>query len=317
MARLSAGHLTARVRCSGRDIASIDLILDRPLRVLSGFHGKPPADCLRLLPLLFPLCGTAHVLAALQATEAAASMVPASAHAAARNTLALADMLAAQIWRSCIDWAHLTRTPAVPGPVAQARRLVERIALALYPEGDWQRIGGGRLAPDGAALAAARAELKQLRAILDLTGALVTLRTEMVRAMAGTEPEWTAFVDGCFADMVDATTANLEVLDAQLQAMVELPATPVSSALLAVEAGHGKGIVPTARGELCYELDLDAAGVRACRVCAPTDRVFAADGPVVTLLQRLRQAEDPLLAVRWIVAAYDPCIEVQIEQAAD
>lgn len=317
MPRLSAGHLTARVGYQGSDIASIDLILERPLRVLSGFHGKPPADCLRLLPLLFPLCGTAHVLAALQATEAATSIVPASGHAAARNTLALADMLAAQIWRSCIDWGQLTRTPAVPEPVAQARRLVERIALALYPDGDWQRIGGGRLAPDVVGLAAARAELKQLCAQLDLSGVLVTLRTEMVRAMAGTEPEWTACVDSCFADMVDATPANLEALDAELQAMVELPATQASAALLAVEAGHGSGIVPTARGELCYELELDAAGVRACRVSAPTDRVFAADGPVVTLLQRLRQAEDPLLAVRWIVAAYDPCIEVRIERAGD
>ena len=63
----------------------------------------------------------------------------------------------------------------------------------------------------------------------------------------------------------------------------------------------------------CYEFYIDGGRVQTCRMSAPTDRVFASDGPVVQLLQRLRQADRPLLAVRWVLAAYDPCLEVQVE----
>lgn len=110
MIKPSAGVLTASVRFHGQVIEAIDLKLERPLQVLAGLHGKRPADCLRLLPLLFPLCGTAHASAALQAIEAAASVVPEPVHALARSALAMAVRLAAEVWRTCIDWALLTQT---------------------------------------------------------------------------------------------------------------------------------------------------------------------------------------------------------------
>lgn len=317
MANLSAGVLSARVRSSGARIEAIDLHLERTLQLLAGFKGKHPADCLRLLPLLFPLCGTAHVLAALQAIEAAAAIEPAPTHASARGTLAMADMLAAAVWRTCIDWAQLAGTPVEPGPVAQARRLVERIALALYPDGDWQRIGGGRLAPDAGALAAVRDELRDLPAQLDQTEVQAALRAPMAAAMSGMEPEWMARTEACFAGMIDATSASFRDLDSQLEAAARLPTTPSSSAALPLQSGHGSGIAVTARGELRYQFDIDSARVLGCRMSAPTDRAFAPDGPVAQLLQRLRTADHPLLAVRWIVAAFDPCIEVRVVAAED
>lgn len=312
----SAGVLLAQVHSHGSDIDTIDVHLERPLRVLAGLHGKHPADCVHLLPLLFPLCGKAHALAAMQAIEAATSTLPEPAHVAARGTLALADALAAQVWRTCIDWSQLAGAAAEPGPVAQARRLVDSIARAAYPDGDWQRIGGGRLAPAAVALAAARDELRQLRTQLDLAGVQESLRAPMECAMQGTEPEWMGRVGGCFADMVDATGASFRALDAGLEAMLYLPPTASSPARPAPETGHGIGTSLTARGELCYEFAIDSARVVACRMSAPTDRAFAPEGPVVQLLQRLRRASDPLLAVRWVLAAYDPCIEVRVERAA-
>jgi len=311
-----AGLLTAQVRFHGSVIEAIELKLQRPLQLLAGFHGKRPAECLRLLPLLFPLCGTAHALAALQAIEVAASMKPGLAHATARKALAVSDMLAAQVWRTCIDWAQLTGMPIAPKPVAQARRLVERIALGVYPDGDWQRLGGGRLAPDGAALAAVREDLQQLRARVDAAGDGVALRSQMVIALRGAEPEWTPRIERCFAAMSDAMATSFHALDSQLEALAQLPPAP-SSDELTDQSGRGSGVALTARGELRYEFELVCAHVAACRMSAPTDREFAADGPVAQLLQRLRRADDPLLAVRWVLAGYDPCIEVQVEAAGD
>lgn len=312
MIKPSAGVLTASVRFHGAEIEAIDLKLERPLQVLAGLHGKRPADCLRLLPLLFPLCGTAHALAALQAIEAAATVVPEPVHASARSTLAMADRLAAQVWRTCIDWASLTQTPAQPRLVAQARRLVERIARAIYPDGDWQRIGGGRLAPDAIGLATVRDELQQLQGQLDLADVQAALRAQMAVAMSGAAPRWTARLDARFADMIEAMATSFHTLDTQLEAMEGLPATPPASAEQTLQTGQGIGIALTARGELCYEFDIDGGQIQTCRMSAPTDRVFGSDGPVVQLLQRLRQADDPLLAVRWVLAAYDPCLEVQV-----
>lgn len=313
----NAGVLNVRVRFHGRTIEVIELVLERPVQILAGLHGKHPADCLRLLPRLFPLCGTAHALAALQAVEAAAAMAPGEAHAAARVTLAQADKLAAQVWRNCIDWPQLAGMPDAPAPVAQARRLVERIALGLYPDGDWQRIGGGRLAPAILALADLRDELRQLHASVDLAAESRALRTRMALALSGTDPQWPARVDHCFAEMTEAMLASFHALDGQLQRMPALGATGASSFELPNGFGRGRGVAATARGELVYEIELESARVSACGMSAPTDRAFGPQGPVAQMLARIKHADDPVQAVRWVIAAQDPCIEVRVERAGD
>lgn len=316
MTGLSAGSLTARVRCRGQDIDAIDLVLERPVHVLAGLCRKTPADCLRLLPLLFPLCGTAHALAALQAIEAATALTPGPAQQAARDTLALADRCAAQVWRSCIDWASLLGAQADSHRVAQARQWVGRIARALYPDGDWQRIGGGRLAPDAGALVAAREGLQHLREGLELDRWQSKLRSQAMDALSGVGDDWQGFVDGRFADMIDATAAAFTQLDNQLAALTGLPPTAAATAALPLRPGHGSGMALSARGELHYQFEIDDARVSACRMSAPTDRAFASDGPVARRLQGLRHADQPVLAVRWVLAAFDPCIEVRVEAAA-
>jgi Ni,Fe-hydrogenase I large subunit len=311
----SAGVLHARVRCRGAEIDAVELQLRRPLELLTGLHGKSPDECLRLLPLLFPLCGMAHALAALQAIEASLGIEPDPAHLAARATLALADATAAHVWRTCIDWPQLAGEPVFASPVARARRLSERIAVALYPDGDWRRLGGGRLAPDAAALARACAELEQLRAETAPAVALSVLRQQLTSALAGAEGEWQARLDACFADMADATTASFERLDARLRMAPTRSETPVSSAPFA-DSGDGSGSVDTARGVLCYQIRIASRKVENCTLVAPTDRTFDGSGPVAPVLHRLQRADQPVLAVRWILAAFDPCIEVQVEAVA-
>ena len=313
MASLTGGSLVARVHCRGPEIDAVDLELQRPLKVLSGLRGRPVDECLRLLPMLFSLCGTAHALAALQAVEVAVGHQPEPAHRAARATLALADALAAQVWRTCIDWPQLLGHEIAPTTVSRARRLVERIALAIYPDGDWRRPGGGRLAPDAGALADARTELLDLRAGLDLGGTLAVIRRQLVSALAGTGDQWLTRLEACFVDMADSTEASFTLLDARLGALPALPGTAPSGLSLAAQSGRGQGHVATARGELSYAIDIDSAHVINCSMTAPTDRAFAAEGPVAQLLRHLKRADTPLPAVRWILAGHDPCVDVRVE----
>ncbi len=310
------GLLTARVRAEGVRIAGVDLQLLRPLQILKGLSGRTPEECLRLLPLLFPLCGSAHALAALQAVEDAAGIVPDPAHVAARATLVLADAMAAHVWRECIDWMQLLQLPAESAPVAAARRLVGQIARASYPDGDWCRPGGGRLAPDVAALEQACAALSQLQSGLQQLQASERVQAGIHQALAGAGALWRGWLQRSIADQGDASRANLQTLAARLKSTGALLPVPAAADPCERLDGSGQGSVQTARGPLEYRLTLAQGRWIDCQIKSPTDRTFAPGGPATQLLARLHQANDPLRAVRWVIAALDPCVAVEVRAAA-
>lgn len=309
------GLLTARVRAEGVRIAGVDLQLQRPLQILRGLDGRTPEECLRLLPLLFPMCGSAHALAALQAVESAAGIAADPAHEAARATLVLADAMAAHVWRECIDWMHLLQVPAEPALVAAARGLVGQIARASYPDGDWCRPGGGRLAPDLAALEQAREVVSHLQAGLQQLQASERVQDAAHLALAGAGALWRGWLQRSIADQADATRASLQVLAARLKSTGALLPVPAAAEPCERLDGSGQGSVQTARGPLEYRLTLAQGRWMGCEVRSPTDRTFAPGGPATHLLARLHQAHDPLRAVRWVIAALDPCVAVEVRAA--
>ena len=96
---------------------------------------------------LFPLCGTAHAVAALAAIEAALRIEVSPAQLAFRELMLLAEHGAALGWRILMDWPPLlgasrrcapAPTSAAPlPPLARSRRVRS-----------WTRIGGARLRLD-------------------------------------------------------------------------------------------------------------------------------------------------------------------------
>lgn len=315
MVAADSGVLIARVRADGCRVDGVDLQLQRPLRILNGLEGRTPDDCLRLLPKLFPLCGSAHALAALEAVENAAGIVPDPAHVAARATLAIADAVAAHIWRECIDWMQLLALPMEPAPVAAARKLVAQIARASYPDGDWCRPGGGRLSPDLPALQQAREHLAELQSGLQSLRAGERVQGGIDQALAGAGALWRGWLQRSFEELANGTRAGLGILAARLQSSAVLLPSPAAADLTRQWAGTGQGSVQTARGPLEYRVTLAGGRWVGCQVEAPTDRQFAPGGPAVQLLAHLRQARDPLRAVRWIIAAFDPCVAVELRSA--
>lgn len=312
----STGELVALLTCYGAKIDSVALVLQRPLQLLRSLHGQPAQACLQLLPRLFPLCGYAHALAACDAAETVCGVHVGPEHHAARATIALADAVAAHVWRGAIDWQLLLNRPANAERTVQAGQLVASIAAGLYPRGDWCAVGGGRLAPNPAQLTTARGQLRALRATLDLERALAALRAGLSSALIGADPEWPARLQPCFLEMAGAAMNSFAILDARLQAVAALPqGGPADHQLegIAAASGRGCGQAHTARGIVECDLTLDDGCVVDCQLQTPADRAFTPAGTAASLLGRLHRAENPAAAVRWILAAFDPGASVRVE----
>jgi hypothetical protein len=311
-AAAEVGGILVRVQHDGPRILACGLQFKRPLEVVRVALGRAPSDFLRMLPMIFPLCGMAHAVAALRAVESAAGIVPDAAHEAARDLIALADAAAAHVWRLSLDWTVLAGLAPDPAPVAAARRAAESCQRALYPAGDWLRPGGGGLAAQPAALDAARQAFGAIFAQLELQRTLIDLRGALALALAGASPEWVPRLHGCLrvigARMAGDFVQLLHGLVAQREARA-----PAGPAMLVLGDGSGSGECATARGPLRYSAELRNGVVIACAVDAPAERAFGPGGEASRWLASLTQAARPELAARWVVAALDPCAPVRVE----
>ena len=115
--------------------------------------GRTPAQVMNLLPTLYSLCGTAQGLAGLEAMELASGIISGPAQRMARRFLLLAETVAEHTMGVLRDWPCLLGEEPDLTLARPIRPLVTAAKRALYPDGDWNALGGGRLAPDFAALA--------------------------------------------------------------------------------------------------------------------------------------------------------------------
>ncbi|UEM19390.1 nickel-dependent hydrogenase large subunit [Skermanella mucosa] len=146
------GTLSFQIMVIDSTVADVRLKSSRGTGIDRMLAGRPVADALSLVPMLFSLCGTAQGVAAARACEAAAGIVPAGAHQAAREILILGEMVASHAWQLAIEWPRLMEEAPDPGILLGIRRRVSALAESLYPARDWTRPGGGALKPDAIAL---------------------------------------------------------------------------------------------------------------------------------------------------------------------
>ncbi|MFN9731193.1 MAG: hypothetical protein ACK59M_12145 [Pseudomonadota bacterium] len=310
-AAVEGSEVVVRLRHRGGRVLAAQLTLRRPLSVVDVALGRTPADFLRMLGLLFPLCGAAHAVAGLRAIEAAAGVAVDPAHQAARRAIALADALAAHAWRCEFDWAGLAGEDARPVAVAAARRAAESLLRALYPDGDALYPGGGRLAASAALAAEWAPVFAKVAASLRLEQHLIALRRGLTVAMAGADPAWMTRLHARFRVAAAQAAADAVALQAALASLAGSRAGPSGGPLSA--AGRGEGGVETARGVLRWRVALRGGLVVEGAPDAPVDRVFGPDGEAERWLAALDHAARPAEAARWIMAALDPCAPLRIE----
>lgn len=152
------GAVSVRLETARGRVHAVSVTVRRPAAARA-LCGRTPEEAMRLVPLLFSLCGTAQSLAAAEALEGALGL-DGHPHAVARALLADAETAANHAWQALMEWpARLGEAPQ-PKALAGLRAAAMAIHPALYPARDGLRPGGGSLRPDPAALAAAIAALR-------------------------------------------------------------------------------------------------------------------------------------------------------------
>ncbi len=165
---LPDARLDVGLRVRDGVVAEVAIRSSRLVQASRLFAGRRPDEVTGLLPTLFALCGTAQVLAGLSAMEQAGGLPPSAAQVPARQLLLLAETVAEHGLGLARDWPALVGAEA---DLAAARRIKTAMAgvrPALYPAGDWNRPGGGAVAPNHAALTTAI--LAARTALADLLG---------------------------------------------------------------------------------------------------------------------------------------------------
>lgn len=116
------------------------------------FLGRPVAQALEVLPLLFSVCGSAQAAAGALAAEQALGIAPQAAQREARRLLLLMEAAREHLFQILAGWSHWLGEPPSAAAMAELGKLRVGWERALYPEGGAFDLGGGTLRPDNGAL---------------------------------------------------------------------------------------------------------------------------------------------------------------------
>lgn len=151
MTGLSAeGGIDVRVNLSDGVVAGIAITNRRLLTITQALVGKSGDEAAGLAARLFSLCRIAQGLAAATAVERARG--GATQHGGVRRQLILGETVLEHTSRAILDWAWLADEMPSLEALKSLRRALADFHQAFYPDGDWMRPGGGRLAVDAGAL---------------------------------------------------------------------------------------------------------------------------------------------------------------------
>jgi coenzyme F420-reducing hydrogenase alpha subunit len=333
--------LTVTLGVEDGRVARVAIASTRSPQAARLLAGRAPAQATQLLSTVFSLCGTAQTLAALAAIEAAAGTAVSPDHHTARRQMLRAETVAEHLLGMARDWPEVLGEAPDLSAVKPLRPAVAACRKALYPDGDWHRPGGGRLAPDEAALESVSGTLKSaadhvlpgiaarlLRRVAD--AGLTEFGASPVPLMppdaAGRLGERLA-ADADFAALPDLDGTVHETgplarhpmggngLLARLQARgAEVNALLLSPPPLKAEEGWGGGLgaVEAARGLLLHHVRLDAGTIADFRILAPTEWNLHPNGPLALGLVGTAADEGLEWRARLLCLALDPCVACRI-----
>jgi hypothetical protein len=124
--------------------------------VAAALAGRPVGEVAGLLRRLFPLCGTAHTVAAATAIETALGVAPTPPQRAFRELMLIAEHANAVAWRLLMDWPPLIGATADTRAYAAFLRASAPIAAGADR---LQQVGGATLRLPRAEIARAAASL--------------------------------------------------------------------------------------------------------------------------------------------------------------
>jgi uptake hydrogenase large subunit len=345
-------RIAITLRVAQGAVAAVEVQSSRLTNAVGLLAGRPANDVLRLLPTVFSLCGTAQALAGLGAIEAATGLAPAPPHLTARRLLLTAETLAEHGTAMARDWPALMSDTPDLATVKRLRAALMPLRRLLYPDGDWTRPGGGRLAPDRAALHAAIAEAET--AIAPLPALAERLFTTIIQdglsefgrcdlpMMPANGPADLAErmrddADGSYCARPDCAglvyetgpltrhpaqgnglLARFAARQAEItRALQDLPAlvqavTDAPNGAACANSGNGLAIIEAARGMLVHRVELTDGTVTRMQILAPTEWNFHPDGAAVRGLLGVAASPDLARQAQLLVSALDPCVACSV-----
>lgn len=310
-----AGRIDIRLRLADGQVAAAGIRSQRP-QVAAVLRGKPADEAVRLLPLVFAVCGRAQGQAAALALAAARG-----AEAPPRLDAAIAiEVMREHLWRLLLDLPPRLGLPGQRELFLAGQQAVasgNRAALqAVLADACWNALRSGldgleQPAGSGVALlpalsaAASVAAWPQFDAVFACTPAWRGAAAETGAFARRSSPPPT--VAGAFAAR---WLARRDELQAWADGTEKVGAGGTASAA-ASGPNRGRAAVETARGLLLHEITLDGACIADYAIIAPTEWNFHPQGSLCGWLRGRPFADDAALRrfVGHAVAALDPCVE--------
>lgn len=137
----------ACIRIVCNQAATPEIRINRPVHAARVFCGRSCEDVMRLLPLMFSVCGTAQAIAGSHAMRAAIGEAHTEAVTTAHGALVRFEVAREHLWRIMLDWPRFTghrlrsrALGAIQSLVPQARdALFESNPFALAPQASCDR----------------------------------------------------------------------------------------------------------------------------------------------------------------------------------
>ncbi len=167
------GGIDIIVTTESSRIVDVAIANYRPLGMTSRLAGFTPEVAVTRIVSLFSVCRIAQGLAGSMAVEQALGIDPGPSQQAARSLLLRGETALDHATSALLVWPTLVgKRPVAFHALKALRTSLAGLCDCLYPDGDWMRPGGGRLAPDQTALTArldaAEAAIEEARLTLPL-----------------------------------------------------------------------------------------------------------------------------------------------------
>ncbi|MDR3737008.1 MAG: nickel-dependent hydrogenase large subunit [Acidobacteriaceae bacterium] len=136
-------------------IEDVTISNHRPLSLPVQLAGFTLEDAVRRVAMLYSVCRVAQGIAACTAVEQARGIEVSPAQKTARALLLCGETVLEHATCALLNWPVLLgKRPAAIAELKIIRANLAELWRSLYPSGDWNRPGGGRLIPNPAELAA-------------------------------------------------------------------------------------------------------------------------------------------------------------------
>lgn len=132
---IAEGTLALDIRAPGPVVSSVAITSTRPAQASRVLSDRTPSEVLKLVPLLFPVCGIAQTVACARAIEDATRAPSRPKLEAMRDLLTAAEAATAHLWQLSLAWPKAANASFDLAPLRRGRQALATLSSALFEPG--------------------------------------------------------------------------------------------------------------------------------------------------------------------------------------